>query len=68
MSTRIFEKVADEYLSDHREPTPNHGFCGPRKKQNDVKESRKEEGGKGDGKDYESFCLYIGNLGTLKEA
>ena len=68
MSARILEKVADEDLSDHPQMTPNHGFCGPGKEQNDVKERKKEEEGKREGKDYEIFCLYINNFGTLKEA
>ena len=43
MSTRIFEKVANENLSDHRETTPNHGFCDPGKEQ---KRERRERSGK----------------------
>ena len=43
MSTRIFEKVANENLSDHRETTPNHGFCGPGKEQKRERRERRGE-------------------------
>lgn len=57
-STRILEKAVDEKLSALSEETLNHGFYGPGKVQNDVRERRKEkEGDERRKKDYATFCL-----------
>lgn len=52
ISTRTFEKVADENVSAFRETTPSHGtwHYGTEEEQNDAKERRKEREVKRGGK------------------
>ena len=60
MATRIFEKVGDENLSAFREMTPNHGFDGPEKVHNDVKEGGVENEERGEGKkDCATICIVV---------
>ena len=58
MSTRMFEKMADEKLSAFHE-TPNHGFYGPEKVQNYEKERRKEKKRKRRGKKEHATFYFI---------
>ena len=52
-----FEKVADE--NTFHETTPNHGFLFPKKVQNDVKERRKENQERGEGKRTRQPFFYM---------
>ena len=62
ISTRTFEKVADENLSAFSETTPNHGTChyGTEEEQNDAKERRKEREEMGK-KDDAAFVFIMPN-------
>ena len=43
MSSRIFEKMADQKLSAFREMTADHRFYGSEKVENDTKELKKKK-------------------------
>ena len=51
--------MADENLSALRGMTPNDGFYGPEKVENDIQERRKEKDGRGEGKKNIQPSVYI---------